>query len=357
MEIKKYHTAKNISPSWDASITSTYQSIAFLSHLETFNLCKQRYYVAQDSEKILAGAIVYSLKINLLTFSKFSFPITFTVIGIPASVDAAGIIGTNNEEIKALIEYIFSQEKGLIVCLNYNQIDNIAKIIKMQTLPTLIFEKKNDSWNDFFNAIKHNYRHRILKAEAKIATAEKRVEPCTCFTIEHYNQYLAILKKSKTKLETLSFEFFRNLPDNYQLFSFYHDNELLVWHISTFDNSVYYFLFGGINYELRDEFDSYYNNLISILKEGFETQCDTINLGQTAIVSKNRLGADIIPLKMFFYHANPIIRRILLLTKQLISYKIKENGVNIYKSLNYENTFYQTAHTGRNNRVAARNAR
>jgi hypothetical protein len=332
MKIKKITTANNICPTWNLLADSTYQKLDFLSHLEKYNPCKQRYYICFDSDKVVCGAAVYSLKINLFMFSKSSLSISFSVIGLPASVDAAGIVGKNTECINALFSAILQQEKGLILCLNYNSIEKVKKIIKMQTLPTLIFEKKNDTWDDFLNSVKHNYRHRILKAESKIKNTEKRTEPCSCFTKEHYNQYLAVMERTKTKLEVLSFDFFYNLPETYQLISIYHGKNLLVWHISTSDSTTYYFLFGGMNYELRDKFDSYYNNLISIIKEGFDTECKMINLGQTATIPKNRLGSTIVPLSMFFYHHNPLIRLFLFLGKKLISYKIKEKCVNIYKS-------------------------
>ena len=333
MNIKKYTSAENISKTWDICTESIYQKLDFLLHLEKYNPCKQRYYVGyNNSDNFLAGAIVYSLKINLFTFSKYSFPIPISVIGIPASVDAAGIVGKNHELTKDLILNILQHEKGVILCLNFNEIDNIEKIVKMQTLPTLIFEKKNNSYNDFLKSIKHNYRRRIIKAEEKLKNVEKRIEPCSSFTEEHYNQYLAIMKHTKTKLEILSFDFFRKLPNNYKLISLYHNDTLLVWHISTFDTATYYFLFGGINYALRDKFDAYCNNLISIIEEGFDTQCKTINLGQTATISKNRLGAEIVPLKMFMYHSNPLIRWILYLFKKTMSYKIKDKSVNIYKN-------------------------
>jgi hypothetical protein len=332
MKTQKLSSAKNICPTCDTNVDSVYQKLDFLLHLEKYNPCNQRYYVGFDTDKVICGAVVYSLKMNILTFSGYSLPISFSIIGIPASVDAAGIVGNDTENVNKLISTILQQEKGLILCLNYNLIDKIEKIVKMQTLPTLIFEKKNDTWGDFINSIRHNYRHRILKAEEKIENAEKRIEPCSCFTKEHYNQYLAIMKRTKTKVETLSFNFFYNLPDNYRLISLFFENELLTWHISTYDLSTYYFLFGGINYELRDRFDSYYNNLITIIKEGFDTQCKTVNLGQTALVSKNRLGAKIQPLSMFIYHSNPVSRLLIFLLKRIISYKIKEKCVNIYKS-------------------------
>ena len=338
MEIKKYSSAKNICSTWDVCIDSIYQNIEFLWHIEKYNPCNQRYYVGYEANKVIAGAVVYSLKINILTFAKCTLPVSFSVIGIPASVDAAGIIGKNAECVKQLISSIIQQEKGLVVCFNYNEIDNIEKIIKMQTLPTLLFEKKNNSWHDYLKSVKHSYRRRILISEKKTAQVEKRIEPCSYFTEEHYNQYLAIMQRTKTKLEILSFDFFLHLPNSFKLVSLYHRNDLLAWHISTSDEATYYFLFGGINYELRDKFDSYNNNLISIIKEGFDTQCKTINLGQTALVSKNRLGAQIVPLKMFMYHSNPIIKCFISIAKNIISYKIKDNIVNVYKTENHENT-------------------
>jgi hypothetical protein len=334
MNIQKYSSIKNICPTWNTHSGSVYQKIEFLSHLETYNPCNQRYYVGTEAGEILAGAIVYSLKINLFTFGKRSLPVSFSVIGIPASVDAAGVVGKDTASINQLISHILKQEKGFILCLNYNALRTIEKIVKMRTLPTLIFEKKHDSYNDFLNNLKHLYRRRIVKAEQKMKTVEKRIEPCSCFTEEHYNQYLAILKRTKTKLETLSFDFFCNLPETYQLISLYHGNRLLVWHISTLDTTTYYFLFGGINYALRDQYDAYYNNLIAILREGFDTPCKKINFGQTATISKNRLGARIIPLRMFIYHSNPVIRFVIFLFKKTISYLIKEKSVNIYKTKN-----------------------
>lgn len=332
MKVTKYVSAQNISPTWDKQADSVYQKIEFLSHLEKYNPCHQRYYVCHDhARNIMAGAVVYSLKINLFTFSKNSFDIPFSVIGLPASVDASGIVGESEECINYLISNILKQEKGLIVSLNYNKIDQIEGIVKMQTLPTLIFDKRDKSWDDFLNNIKHNYRRRILKAEEKTANVETRTETCSQFTEVHYYQYLAIMQRTKTKLEILPLDFFKNLPENYKLISLYHGKELLVWHISVLETDTYYFLFGGINYMLRNKFDSYYNNLISIIKEGFETPCKRINLGQTALVSKNRLGAKIVPLRMFIYHSNPIIRLFLNFGKSIISYKIKDQETNIYK--------------------------
>ena len=222
MEVRKYLSVKEIDSMWDLFTTSVYQKIRFLSHLEQFNPCHQRYYVAHgQSKEIIAGAIVYSLNINLFTFNKYSFPISISVIGLPASVDASGVVGKDSACMKLLIHKILQEEKGLVLCLNHNDIDEIQDIVIMDTLPTLIFEKRNSTWIDFLTNIKYGYRRRIIKATNKVKSIEKRAESCSAFTQEHYRQYLAVMARSKTTLETLSFDFFYHLPETYQLFSLY----------------------------------------------------------------------------------------------------------------------------------------
>ncbi len=222
MEIKEYTSAKSISPTWDNHTNSIYQKLEFLLHLEKYNPCKQRYYVCVDNEeKVLAGAVVYSLKINLFTFSKKSFPIPFAVIGLPASVDAAGIVGKDEKCTNDLISTVLKQEKGLLLCLNYNALDALEKIIKLQTLPTLLFEKRTDSWDDFLSSIKHNYRRRILKAEEKISAVERRVEPCSNFYTRALPSILGDSGANQDKIRNSVFRFFpkfaRDISANFSL--------------------------------------------------------------------------------------------------------------------------------------------
>ncbi|TXG38671.1 hypothetical protein [Seonamhaeicola maritimus] len=330
LKITTLKSADKLDLDWDVLCDSTYQRVRFLKHIELYNYCNQKYYQAHKNEKLVAGAVVYSLKVNVLTFAKYELKLPMTIIGIPVSVDAQGIIGAE-EYCETILDYIMRQEHGIILCLNYDVPIEIKKIIEMQTLPSMIFNLKIPSWEAYLDTMRHNHRRRILKAQDKFSNVILKENLCAMFTTEHYNLYLDVLKVSKTKLEVLNFDFFINLPSEFKLHSFYSENKLLAWHISTSFNNIYYFLFGGINYELRDAFDSYYNNLIQIIKEAIAVSSTTINFGQTAEVSKNRLGATPHNKKMFIYHKNRLVSSIFKWSKNLLTYSLQPTMVDIRK--------------------------
>ena len=331
MNIIIKNKANDIDPNWDRLRNSVYQKRSFLIHAENFNPCDQRYYLGYNEDVLVAGAVTYKLNVNILTFAKFNFTIPMKVIGIPVSVDAKGLIGDGVFSEEMLYE-ILKKESGLIICLNYDVPLNITNSIEMQTLPTLVHSSFKSSWGEYLQLFRHPYRRRILKAEQKFKVISEEKTLCTRFTDAHYKLYLNIMQRTKAKLEILSKDFFLNLSSDFTLYSFYAESELIAWHITVFDKGTYYFLFGGLNYDLRYKYDAYYNNLIQIIKEGAAFKSDRINLGQTAEISKNRLGANLVEKKMFLFHKNPILRFLFRLSKNVLGYKLKTEVVNVYKT-------------------------
>lgn len=330
MKIVIKKSARELDPNWDVLCDSIYQKEKFLVHLEKYNDCDQRYYLGYNGNGLEAGGVVYSLKVNVLTFAKYRLTLPMTIIGIPASVDAQGIVGNRNY-YEELVNEILKNESGLILCLNYNSSLNIKSSIEMQTLPTMMHNCYSSTWEIYLQSLRHNYRRRVMKAEKKFNGIFINKTQCSEFSNEHYQLYLNIMNRTKTRLETLQKDFFVNLSTEYKLHSFYSGNELITWHITISSDGIYYFMFGGIDYSLRDRFDSYFNNLIHILKEASILKSKSINLGQTAEVSKNRLGAKPIEKKMFIYHNNPLIRLLFRSSKNLLGYRLKPSMVNIYK--------------------------
>ena len=330
MKIIIKDSANELDPNWNRLCDSVYQKVKFLIHTERRNKCNQRYYLAYEGSSFVAGAVVYSLKVNVLTFAKYRLALPMTIIGIPASVDAQGIVG-NEIYYGELLNEILKIEKGIILCLNYNKSLRINGIVEMKTLPTMIYDHDASSWEKYLESLRHNYRRRILKGQKKFEEISIKKGPCSQFSNEHYQLYLNIMNRTKTKLEILQKEFFLNLPSEYMLHSFYSEKELITWHITTFSEGIYYFLFGGINYSLRDIYDSYFNNLIHIIKEGINNKSEAINLGQTAEVSKNRLGAKATEKKMFIYHKNPLFRLMFKSMKSYLGYQLNSEMVSIFK--------------------------
>lgn len=325
------NSVKEFDSQWDTLCSSVYQKRLFLFHAEKHNPCNQKYYLGyNDDNQLVSGAVVYSSKVNVLTFSKYCINLPMTIIGLPASVDASGMVG-ESQCYSDLVREVLNNERGVVLCLNYESDFYFNSIVQMETLPSLVSDHLFLTWETYLESLRHNYRRRIIKAEQRFKNIKKTKSLCNQFSREHYELYLNILKRTKTKIETLSFSFFEQLPKEYMLHSFYIGKKLVTWHITTFDKGIYYFLFGGINYELRDKYDAYYNNLIQIIKGAILLKSKTINLGQTAEISKNRMGARFIRKKMFLYHKNLLIRSIFRLAKNFLSYKIKAIEVNIYK--------------------------
>jgi hypothetical protein len=256
------------------------------------------------------------------------------VIGIPASVDSSGLIG-HEAYYDILVNHILSKEKGLVLCLNYNSLLENAKIVQLETLPTLIFYNRFPTFEKYITELRHTYRRRVKLAIERFKKIRKEQTQCSLFTETHYQLYLAIMKRTKTKLEILSFDFFSKLPDDFILTSYYAEKNLITWHITCTFKNVYSFLFGGIDYELRDTYEAYYNNLLGIICEGIEKGSSILNLGQTAELPKMRVGGQMIKKRMFIYHNNWLLRLLFTLFRNQLGYKAKQSNLKVFKNENF----------------------
>ena len=88
---------------------------------------------------------------------------------------------------------------------------------------------------------------------------------------------------------------------------------------------------GGINYVLNRQFNTYFNVLIEVLREGFERRASRIDLGQTAEVPKIRMGGHIVEKYMLGYHSNRIFRKLLLAGKGLLEYRVIFQEPHVFK--------------------------
>ena len=331
INIEILDTISRCNKRWDSLGATVFMKKEFLKHLEQTNYCDQTYYEYYVNEKLVAATLVYSLKIDLFTFSNLSLPIKVRIVGIPASVAAPPIIGDPNY-FNELLKEILKNERGLILGLNFLESHLEEQVVDMNTLPTLIASVPDQSFVNYLQRMRHPYRRRVKKSIALFNTVKTKIEPCSAFTEHHYALYRAIMERTSTKLEILSIPFFQNLPPAFKLTSHYFDTKLIAWQITVKDDTILYFLFGGLNYDYRDRFNSYFNNIISIVDIAVRNGANVIDFGQTAELSKMRLGAIRENRKMFFFHKNVVIRTLLKAFKPLISYSSKTQQPHVFKS-------------------------
>jgi len=330
LEINKVLKSLDLPEEWDGLAVDYFQTREFLDHTEKYNPCKQRYYTLFQNGTFMAGTIVYTLKLDLFTYLSIPSPFRMNILGIPCSVSSGGIVG-NFKLFPDLIDYIKSQEKGLLLALNLDSNPLFPNAAMGRTLPGIVMENRFQSWESYMQSLRANYRRRIIRLSRPFSGINLKRKECSKFNDEMHQQYLEVLKHSKGKLETLSQKFFQNLPSNFNLTAYYDQEILLGWYISTVYNKKYYFFLGGIDYELNNRFNTYLNILFGVLKEGIEKKASIIDLGQTAEIPKIRLGGKVIEKFMLGYHSNLLLRNLLKAGKGMLEYSATVPEVHVFK--------------------------
>lgn len=268
--------------------------------------------------------IEYDIQLNLLTFCKFKLPIKITIIGLPVSICEKGYEGSINELIND-----YKKKKGIFLILNDDEQLESNNKRSGNTLPTCIFKNKFSNFKDYLNSLRSQYRRRIKIALKKGENLKINKIKNEDFTQNFYKLYLNVLQKSKFPLETLNIDFFK-LSDC-DIFSFYKEKEPVAFvQLKLFENTLY-FIFGGMDYEYRDEYDLYYNMLLFIVNYGIQNGCKQINFGQTAESSKMRIGCVLQNKYMHICSGNKLIDYILTKLIKYLEYKITTEKLKVFK--------------------------
>jgi hypothetical protein len=252
------------------------------------------------------------------------------VIGLPISIATVPIVGEDSE-FEYLLSEIIKREKGLILGLNFTRRYLGKKVVNMRTLPTIVIDKSFKNYEEYLKALRHPYRRRLLRFQEKFQNVQTRITGCASFNEVHYKLYLDVMGRTKTKLETLSLMLFKNLPENFILTTHYMNDTMLAWNICTCDRPTIFFFMGGINYEFRDHYQSYQNNLISIINYAYSNNLKRIDLGQTAEIAKMRIGGTEDERMLFLYHKNTFLLFLFRLFKGFLEYSTVQSKFHVFK--------------------------
>jgi len=327
------NTAAELPEDWDRISMDYFQTKEFLLHTEKHNPCQQRYFLLFQDSLLKVGAVMYSLRMDLFTYLAVKSPFTMHIVGVPCSVSSSGIIG-DEKLFPTLFEEIEKQKKGMLLMLNLDNKMPGAGILSGRTLPSMLFTSTFPSYAEYLSNIRSHYRRRLFQISKAFIGVEKRQMHCQDFTSEMHAQYLEVLKRSKGKLETLPLDFFQKLPPIFILTAYFINTQMLGWKITLYFENKYYFFLGGIDYHARERFNTYFNLLLDVLKEGIKSKAGVIDFGQTAEVPKMRLGCTPDEKTMLAYHSNPLFRELLKVGKKALEYSTVVEEVNVFKTNN-----------------------
>jgi hypothetical protein len=323
--LKRHDAVISLPPEWDGLATAAWQRRWFLAHAEATNPCAQRYYTWTEGGACVAGAIVYELPIDLLTYFPVRLPISVAprlrVCGVPASVSCPGLLGTPGRAARLLAE-LCVVEDGLFVALNLPPRLPVPDVMSAgPTLPTVAMELPWRSLPEYEAALRADYRRRFRRIRARFADCRVDTTACDAYSTAHHAQYLAVLAKSEAKLETLPEAFFRALPaDAFELTSVERDGRLLGWVILLERDQDAAFFMGGMPEDAAREPDLYFFLTSCVLERALARSARRLDFGQTAEVPKLRLGGRLEPRLMAVHHPLAAVRLLLAAAAPLLTY-------------------------------------
>jgi hypothetical protein len=328
-KIDRVERVEDLPEQWDAMAADYYQKREFLRHCQTYNPCCQRYYLLSESGSLRAGAVVYTIRLDLFTYRGISSPVTTQIIGIPASVSSAGLMGEPALQGEFLTR-ILAHEPGLVTCLNLDSIPSGSPMFPGRTWPDIVLTNRFESWQDYVSALRSDYRRRIVRVLADASGFETRRSSCRAFTDEMHALYLNVFSRSEGKLERLDASFFRNLPASFCLSTYAAGGMVRGWTITAKDADRCYFFLGGQDYAHAPK-TLYLVKLLDVIKAGIGSAASTIDLGQSAEIPKMRLGGRVREKYMLGYHNRPIPRLLLRAGMGALSYRKKFPDTHVFK--------------------------
>ena len=273
-------------------------------------------------------ACEYKIKLNIFTFSRMKIHLPFTVIAPPASLDCKGYIGSVQDLITD-----YNRRRGLFLILNMKEEDAnliLDKTVAVgKTLPTCIFRNRFESFDHYLASLRSSYRRRVNIALAKGKKLDTVRIRNADFSPELHELYLEVLRHSQFPLEELPPGFFQESDCDIDVF--YHESSPVGFVLYSLRDGLMSFVFGGMNYQYRDEYDLYYNMLLHMLKIGIENKAKVIDLGQTAENTKCRLGCELEERYMAAFSGNRLMSRLLCWFAPLLAYDQEPIRYNVFR--------------------------
>lgn len=330
--VTRYGTARDLPPAWDRMAPSVFQTRAFLVHTEATHPCAQRYYVFSPAGRPSAGAIVYHISLDLLTYRGLRSPLPMQVVGVPCSVGWPGLLGEAADH-PWLLAGVRRAERGFLLGLNTLHPISVDGLPQGATLPTVVLDRAFPSIAAYRRALRSDYRRRFDRIRTAFAGLVEARGPCTGFTAAHHRLYLEAFERSSARLEKLPLPFFVGLPAPFRLTDFREagTGRLVGWHVSAFEEAGVTFFMGGVDQDLRDDRRTYHNLLFSVLEQAFEAGARRVDLGQTAEVAKTRAGGRLEPRGMFAWPRSRLLRTAVHLGRGLLEYRVDVPEARVFR--------------------------
>lgn len=326
--IVRYDCVDSLPQEWDSVVgDNIYLTRAFLAFMETADDSRKTYYgVFCDGKLDTVFETIERRGYNLAMFTKHDFKIKIAMIYVPLSVTRAGIAyGTCLDEAVAFIRKL----PGYKIFLNLPDI-TLPDFAKGLTCPKCILDIRWNTFDEYMDALRSNYRYRFRKALKKAQPLHIRyLRDGSEFTDEMYRLYEHVYDKSRIRVEKLTDRFFRG--DCFTVFVLEEGTTPrgFVQLLANGDELVFEFV--GIDYAVNAKYDTYLAMLLEIVRYGIEHKFKTIDFGQTADDTKLKLGCRYQYLYAMLHHRNRLVNAICKRVAPKLEYKPITTDFDVFK--------------------------
>jgi hypothetical protein len=197
-------------------------------------------------------------------------------------------------------------------------------------IPTLFLDLGFQDWASYQGAMRALHRRRLRRILALGQRLEATRSGCDAFTEAHHALYRQVHGRASAKLENLSLDFFRHLPDRFRLTSYAQAGQLVSWTITVPDGDLFMYFFGGMDYGRLRETEAYLVGLAGIVREAIERRAPLLDLGQTADEPKLRFGARLVEKEMYLCHHRRWVQVLLRWLRAALEFRGRAPRFNVF---------------------------
>ena len=196
--------------------------------------------------------------------------------------------------------------------------DNFSKkgFYNVKVQPNMLFQV-HESWSgfdDYIKALNKKYRRRYKRARKKyngIVCRELDLQTIKKQSKRLYELYKTVSDNAKFNTFILPENHFstykQELQDNFKVFGYYLDDELVGFYTLILNSSDLETYFLGYDERHQYNMQLYLNMLYDMIAFGIDNDFKTIVYARTAMAIKSSVGAKDYPMTMYMKHTNGII--------------------------------------------------
>lgn len=194
-------------------------------------------------------------------------------------------------------------------------------LYKVQVQPNMLFVIK-EQWltlDDYKQSFTKKYRQRFNAAKNKIKTIDKRELDENEIRLNEsklFCLYKNVSDNARVNSFILNEKHFshlkEHLQDNFKVFGYFLDNELIAFYTLITNNNILETYFLGYDKRLQLKHKIYLNMLYDMAQYGIENKFKTIVYARTAMEIKSSIGAKPKPMYIYMKHTNNFLANTVL---------------------------------------------